>query len=140
MVFLSILHYKRGIYTIAGFFCLFVYFSPDNSPNLLSENLRRVDFFFPSPTTQIKYRHIGNGFGTLFSHSVVSTLCDPINCSMSGLPVLHYISEMVKLISIESMMPSNHLILCRPLLLLPSFFPSIRIFCNESALCIRCPK
>ena len=45
-----------------------------------------------------------------------------------------------KLISIESMMPSNHLILCQPLFLLPSIFPSIRIFSSESALCIRCPK
>ena len=42
--------------------------------------------------------------------------------------------------SIEFVMPSNHLILCRPLLLLPSIFPSIRVFSNESALCIRWPK
>ena len=42
--------------------------------------------------------------------------------------------------SIESVMPSNHLILCRPLLLLPSIFPSIRVFSNESSLCIRWPK
>ena len=45
-----------------------------------------------------------------------------------------------KLMSIELVMPSNHLILCRPLLLLPSIFPSIRGFSNESALCIRWPK
>ena len=45
-----------------------------------------------------------------------------------------------KLMSIESVMPSSHLILCRPLLLLPSVFPSIRVFSNESALCIRWPK
>ena len=45
-----------------------------------------------------------------------------------------------KLMSIESMMPSNHLILCHPLLLLPSIFPSIRVFSNESALHIRWPK
>ena len=45
-----------------------------------------------------------------------------------------------KLMSIESVMPSNHLILCHPLLLLPSIFPSIRVFSNESALCIRWPK
>ena len=45
-----------------------------------------------------------------------------------------------KLMSIESVMPSNHLILCHPLLLLPSIFPSIRAFSNESALCIRGPK
>ena len=44
------------------------------------------------------------------------------------------------LMSIESVMPSNHLILCRPLLLLPSVFPSIRVFSSESALCIRWPK
>ena len=46
----------------------------------------------------------------------------------------------LKLMSIESVMPSNHLILCRPLLLLPSVFPSIRVFPNESILCIRWPK
>ena len=45
-----------------------------------------------------------------------------------------------KPVSIESVMPSNHLILCHPLLLLPSIFPSIRVFSNESALCIRWPK
>ena len=48
--------------------------------------------------------------------------------------------SLLKLTSIESVMPSNHLILCRPLLLLPSIFPSIRVFSNESALCIRWPK
>ena len=46
----------------------------------------------------------------------------------------------LRLTSIESVMPSSHLILCRPLLLLPSIFPSIRVFYNESALCIRWPK
>ena len=48
--------------------------------------------------------------------------------------------SLLKLMSIESVMRSNHLILCRPLLLLPSIFPSIRVFSNESALCIRCSK
>ena len=48
--------------------------------------------------------------------------------------------SLLKLMSIESVMPSNHLILCHPLLLLPPIFPSIRVFSNESALCIRCPK
>ena len=46
----------------------------------------------------------------------------------------------LRLMSIESVMPSSHLILCRPLLLLPSIFPSIRVFSNESALCMRWPK
>ena len=48
--------------------------------------------------------------------------------------------SLLKLISMESMMPSNHFVLCCPLLLLPSNFPSIRVFSNESALCIRWPK
>ena len=48
--------------------------------------------------------------------------------------------SLLKLISIQSVMPSNHLILCSPLLLLPSIFPSIRVFSNESALCIRWPN
>ena len=48
--------------------------------------------------------------------------------------------SLLKLMSIESVRPSNHLILCRPLLLLPSIFPNIRVFSNESLLCIRWPK
>ena len=48
--------------------------------------------------------------------------------------------SLLKLMSIESVMPSNHLILCHPLLLLPSIFPSIRVFSNESAFCTRWPK
>ena len=48
--------------------------------------------------------------------------------------------SLLKLMSIESVMPSNHLILCHPFLLLPSVFPSIKVFSNESALCIRWPK
>ena len=48
--------------------------------------------------------------------------------------------RLLKLMSIESVMPSNHLILCHPLLLLPSIFPSVRVFSNESVLCIRWPK
>ena len=48
--------------------------------------------------------------------------------------------SLLKLMAIESVMPSNHLIFCHPLLLLPSFFPSIRVFSNESALCIRWPN
>ena len=51
--------------------------------------------------------------------------------------VLHYLLELAQIMSIESVMPSNHLILCRPLLHLPSVFPSIRVFSDESALPIR---
>ena len=60
------------------------------------------------------------------------TLCDPIDCSMPGFPVHYNSQSFLKLMSIVSVMPSNHLILCRPLLLLPSIFRSIRIFSNES--------
>jgi len=67
------------------------------------------------------------------------TLCDPMDCSMLGFPVHHQLPE-ITLMSIESVMPSNHLILCRPLLLPPSIFSSIRVFSNESALRIRWPK
>ena len=68
------------------------------------------------------------------------TLCDPMNHSTPGLPVHHQLQSQPKPISIESVMPSCHLILCHPLLLLPSIFSSIRVFSNESALCIRWPK
>ena len=62
-----------------------------------------------------------------------------MNCSTSGLPVHHQIPESTQ-IHVHRVMPSNHLILCRPLLLLPSIFPSVRVLSNESALCIRWPK
>ena len=63
-----------------------------------------------------------------------------MDCSTPGFPVHHQPQSLLKLMSIESVMPSNHLILCCPLLLLPSIFPSIRVFSNDSVLCIRWPK
>ena len=68
------------------------------------------------------------------------SLCHPMNRRMPGLPVHHQLPELPKPMSIESVMLSNHFILCHPLLLLPSSFPSIRVFSNGSALCIRWPK
>ena len=68
------------------------------------------------------------------------TLCDPIDGNTPGLPVHHQLLSLLKLLSIESVMPSIHLILCHRLLLLPSSFPSIRIFSNESVLHIRWSK
>ena len=68
------------------------------------------------------------------------TLWDTMDCRVSGFPVLQYLPSLPKFMSIELVMPSNCLILCRPLLLLPSIFPSNRVFSNESALCIRWPK
>ena len=63
-----------------------------------------------------------------------------MDCSKPGLPVYHQLLNLLKLTSIESVMPSNHLILFCSLLLLPSIFPSIRVFSNESVLHIRWPK
>ena len=63
-----------------------------------------------------------------------------MDCSTPGFPVPHQPQSMLKLMSIESVMPSNHLILCRLLLLPPSIFPSVRVFSNESVLHIRWPK
>ena len=68
------------------------------------------------------------------------TLRDPMDCSTWGFPVHHQLPGLPKLMSIESVMPSNHLVHLCPLLLLPSIFPSIRVFFNESVLCIRWSK
>ena len=68
------------------------------------------------------------------------TLCDPMNCSTPGLFVHHQLPEFLKLMSIELVMSCNHIRFCCSLLLLPSIFPSIWIFSNESALCIRWSK
>ena len=71
------------------------------------------------------------------------TLCDSMDCSTPGFPDLQYLPEFAQthvLLSFESVMPSNYLILCCPFLFLPSIFPSIWVFSNESALHIRWPK
>ena len=90
------------------------------------------------------YQHLCDIAKAVFQFSSVTqlcpTLCDPMDCIMPGL--MHHQSpsgSLLKLMSIESVMPSNHLILC-PILLHPSVFPSIRIFPNESVLHIRWPK
>ena len=76
-----------------------------------------------------------------FSHSVMSDSLRPMNHSTPGLPVHHQLLEFVlKLTSIESVMPSSHLIFCRPLLLLPPIPPSIKVFSNGSTLHMRWPK
>ena len=68
------------------------------------------------------------------------TLCDPMNCSTPGLPVHHQLPESTQTHGIKSVMPSSHLILCRPLLLLPPVPPSIRVSSNESTLPMRWSK
>ena len=68
------------------------------------------------------------------------TLCDPMDCSMPDFTVHHQLPELLKLMSFKLVMPSNHPILCHPLVLLPSVFWSIRVFSKESGFCIRWPK
>ena len=63
-----------------------------------------------------------------------------MGCSMPGFPVHHQVPELAQTMSIESMMPSNYLIICHPLLLLPPLPPRIRVFSNKSDICIRWPK
>ena len=70
-----------------------------------------------------------------FGHTVMSDSLRP-----HGLQHTRHSQSLLKLTSIELVVPSNHLILCHPLLRLPSIFPSIRVFSNESALCMRWPK
>ena len=85
-----------------------------------------------------------NRFPTIQFCSVTQsclTLCNPMDCSTTGvlLSITNF-QSLLKLMSIESVMPSNHLILCCPLLLPLSIFPSIRVYFNESVLHIRWPK
>ena len=76
-----------------------------------------------------------------YSITQLCSVCwDPMDCSMSGFPVLHHLPELAKTHIHRSVITSNDLILCRPRLLLPSIFPSIRVFSNESVLHIRRPK
>ena len=93
-------------------------------------------------TLRERYCGQGGGEGALPSVQLLScpTPCDPLDCSMPGLLVVHCLQSLLKVMSIELLMPSNHPILCRPLLLLPSIFPSIRVFCNDLTLCIRWPE
>ena len=66
-------------------------------------------------------------------------LCDSMDCSMPGFPVHHQYPSLLRLISIELVMPSHHLILCSPLLLPPSIFPNVRVLSKEPVLHIRWP-
>ena len=79
---------------------------------------------------------LNNRFSVQFSHSVVSDSATPWTTACQASLSITNSQSLPKLMSIESVMPSYHLILCRPLLL-PSIFPSIRVFSNESALSIR---
>ena len=75
-----------------------------------------------------------------FSCSVMSDSATPWTSAHQASLFITNSQSLLKLMSIKSVMPSNHLILCRPLLLLPSIFPSIKVFSSELALCIRWPE
>ena len=103
---------------------------------------------FASKCTFVCFNFICKNLCVKASHLSVSvssvaqsclTLCDWTVAGQASLSITNFRS-LLKLISVKSVMPSNHLILCRPLLLLPSISPSIRVFSNESVLCIRWPN
>ena len=85
--------------------------------------------------------HIPTNLDVVVVHLLFLTLCNPVDCSMPGPPSFTNFQSLFKFMPIESVMPSSHLIiLCHPLLLLPSIFPSIRVFSSESALHIWWPQ
>ena len=93
-----------------------------------------------TPAEQDRQEALALGPLWLLSCSVMSTSLRPHDCSTPGFPVLHHLLSLLKLMSIESVMPSNHLILCHPLFFLASILYSIKVFSNDLALCIRWPK
>ena len=115
------------------------------APGLLGQHMQNTNQMkdgvavLISDKADFKGKNCQSQTGTLYNVSVqfssvarsCPTLCDPMNHSTLGLPVHHQLQSPPKPMSIESMMPSNHLILCRPLLLLPSIFPSIRVISND---------
>ena len=98
------------------------------------------------PLNLYSYNHhsITNPFSHILSVSSVAQLCltiySPMDCSMQASLSITNSWSLFKLMFIKSVMPSNHLILCNPLLLLPSIFPGSRVFFSELVLCIRWPK
>ena len=95
----------------------------------------------PSPALWVHYRAGSRPFNSFqFSRSVVSDSATPWTAARQASLSITNSRSPPKLMSIESVMPSNHLILCHTLLLPPSIFPSIRLFSNESVLRIRWPK
>ena len=108
-------------------------------PIYLSTSVQEFQFLHILTNT---YYHFDNGHPSIhLSHSVVSDSLPPTDCSTQSITLFITSSRsLLKFMSIESVIPSNHLILCHPLLLLPSIFPSIRVFSDESVLLIRWPK
>ena len=91
-------------------------------------------------TACTKAQRCTTGFSSVQSLSRVRLFATPWTVARHASLSITKSRSLLKLMSIDSVMPSSHLILCHPLLLLPSIFPSIRVFSNESTLCIRWPK
>ena len=110
----------------------------------LKLNIQKTKIMAPGPFTSLqigKWKQWQISFLFLISHAVISNFLWPPWTAACQASLSFTISQSsLKLVSTESMISSNHLILCHPFLLLPSIFPSTRVFSNESALCIRWPK
>ena len=124
-------------------FALFFYFNPSSSTNYevssfpglsLGPGVERQKSYIE----QKRFPRTKNICCCCSVTKLCPTLCESTDCQASLSSTIS--QSLLKLMSIESVMPSNHLILCHPLLPLPSIFPSSRVFSNESALCIRWPK
>ena len=118
-------------------------------PSAIYQNFLSIDLIYFLPIFwffSVFVSNINEIFYSLFYLSSVQSLSrdrlfmTPWNAARQASLSITSSWSLLKLVSIESVMPSNHLILCHPLLLLPSIFPRIRVFSNESALCIRWPK
>jgi len=110
------------------------------SPSVLPMNIQG---WFPLGLTGLissQSKGLSRGFSVSSVTQSCQMFCDTMDCSMPGLHVHTNSRSLLKLMSIKSVMPSNHFNLCRPLLHLPSIFPSITVFSNESILSIRWPK
>ena len=120
---------------------LYPFLSPTPSSLLLSSGLKYRKFDYPEEIKYFISDYITTNIAKYFLFSSVAqlclTLCDSMDCSTPGLPVHHQLPEHAQTHVHWLVMPSNHLILCCPLLLLPSIFPSIRVFSNESVFNIR---
>ena len=103
----------------------------ENRMKVSQKTKNRITIWSSSPTPRHQFSSVAQS---------CPTICNLMNRSTPGFPVHHQLPESSQPMSNESVMPSNHLILCRPLLFPPSIFPSIRVFLNESVLCIRGPK
>ena len=109
----------------------------DSSSNSRGGRIVEISFALLQKKKFLKTDYLRYEFVAVVQFKLCPALYDPMNCIMPSCPVFTNSLSLLKLMCIESVMPSKHLILCCPLLLLPSVFPSIRVFSNESTLHIR---